>query len=362
LPGAPRHHVSRKPDKTDDLQKERPREGEFRLDPDSSEIEGEHRHAPDLPLASYRLTFEAREPLGLPEYVGSAWRGIFGHALKRTVCVTREKDCAACLLYRSCAYPWVFETPPPEDSTRMRRYTAAPHPYVLIPENRARRTVPAGEPFELGMNLFGRGNEYFPYIVQSFRVAGEGGIGRGKGRFALKVVRQTALARGGEAVNWREGETLSRKEPERPLAVPAVPDTVRLVFETPLRVRSADHLVGPGEFAFHHLYRNLLRRISSLMFFHGGASLDVDFAALVGKATTVACVSRDLRWREWTRWSSRQKTTMQMGGLVGEISLSGRAVGPFWPYLWLGQWTHAGKGATMGLGRYRVSGVKSSNI
>ncbi|MEA3411988.1 MAG: CRISPR system precrRNA processing endoribonuclease RAMP protein Cas6 [Pseudomonadota bacterium] len=323
------------------------------MDPDKPGIEGKRRHTPVLPLAGYRLSFEAREPVGLPEYAGSAWRGIFGHALKRTVCVTREKDCVACLLYRSCAYPWVFETPPPEDSARMRRYRAAPHPYVLIPENRTRRTVPTGGTFDLGMNLFGRGNEYFPYIVQSFRVAGEGGIGRGKGRFALKAVRQTALARGGETVNWREGETLSRKEPERP-AVPAVPDTVRLVFETPLRVRSADHLVGPGEFAFHHLFRNLLRRISSLMFFHGGTPLDVDFAALVGEATTVACASRELRWCEWTRWSSRQKTTMQMGGLVGEISLAGSTVGPFWPYLWLGQWTHAGKGATMGLGRYRI--------
>jgi CRISPR/Cas system endoribonuclease Cas6 (RAMP superfamily) len=26
----------------------------------------------------------------------------------------------------------------------------------------------------------------------------------------------------------------------------------------------------------------------------------------------------------------------------------------FWPYLWLGQWTHAGKGTSMGMGAYTI--------
>jgi CRISPR/Cas system endoribonuclease Cas6 (RAMP superfamily) len=43
-----------------------------------------------------------------------------------------------------------------------------------------------------------------------------------------------------------------------------------------------------------------------------------------------------------------------MGGLLGRFRLHGPDIAPFWPYLWLGQWTHAGKGATLGLGRYRI--------
>jgi len=45
---------------------------------------------------------------------------------------------------------------------------------------------------------------------------------------------------------------------------------------------------------------------------------------------------------------------VKMGGLIGEIGLEGADLEPFWPYLWLGQWTHAGKGVVMGLGRYRI--------
>jgi CRISPR/Cas system endoribonuclease Cas6 (RAMP superfamily) len=45
---------------------------------------------------------------------------------------------------------------------------------------------------------------------------------------------------------------------------------------------------------------------------------------------------------------------MQMGGLVGEIVVELAEGSPLWPYLWLGQWLHAGKGTSMGLGHYTI--------
>ena len=51
---------------------------------------------PLLPVAGYRLEFTALEPVRLPVYAGSAWRGVFGHALKRLVCVTRAPRCPNC--------------------------------------------------------------------------------------------------------------------------------------------------------------------------------------------------------------------------------------------------------------------------
>lgn len=64
----------------------------------------------------------------------------------------------------------------------------------------------------------------------------------------------------------------------------------------------------------------------------------------------------ELRWRDWTRYSSRQKTQMKMGGLLGSIRLPGEQIEPFWPVIQLGQWVHAGKGSVMGLGKYRIDG------
>lgn len=62
-----------------------------------------------------------------------------------------------------------------------------------------------------------------------------------------------------------------------------------------------------------------------------------------------------LEWQDWARYSSRQKTRMQVGGLMGSITLSGGDLASWWPLLWLCQWLHLGKFTSMGLGRYRLS-------
>jgi CRISPR/Cas system endoribonuclease Cas6 (RAMP superfamily) len=50
-----------------------------------------------------------------------------------------------------------------------------------------------------------------------------------------------------------------------------------------------------------------------------------------------------------------------MGGLVGSVHLEMRGLEDFWPYLWLGQWTHAGKGTSMGMGAYTIKPASLPN-
>ena len=51
-----------------------------------------------------------------------------------------------------------------------------------------------------------------------------------------------------------------------------------------------------------------------------------------------------------------------MGGVVGSFDLAGATLGPFWPVLLLGQWTHAGKGCSMGLGRYVLEPLGAEGV
>jgi hypothetical protein len=97
-----------------------------------------------------------------------------------------------------------------------------------------------------------------------------------------------------------------------------------------------------------------------LTYFHADTPLETDFAALTETARAVSIDSEELSWYDWTRYSSRQDTTMDMGGLLGRFELDGAVLAPFWPYLWLGQWTHAGKGTSMGLGRYALHATSLS--
>jgi len=91
-----------------------------------------------------------------------------------------------------------------------------------------------------------------------------------------------------------------------------------------------------------------------ISYFHTDTPLEIDFAGLIRTSEQVPIHEAELGWMDWTRYSSRQDTTMEMGGILGRFALSGRDLEALWPYLWLGQWTHAGKAATMGLGRYRI--------
>lgn len=101
------------------------------------------------------------------------------------------------------------------------------------------------------------------------------------------------------------------------------------------------------------MFRRLLGRLSSLAVFHCGGALDLDFAALIERARAVRLVEDRTRWEDWTRYSSRQDRRMTLGGLVGHAVYEGD-LAPFWPFLVFGQWTHVGKNATFGLGRYEI--------
>ena len=65
----------------------------------------------DLDFAQMRLHFQARQQLRLPPYKGSTFRGAFGIAFKRAVCIVQHGDCARCLVRAQCVYPYIFDTP-----------------------------------------------------------------------------------------------------------------------------------------------------------------------------------------------------------------------------------------------------------
>lgn len=324
----------------------------------------EHEAATDsctLPLGRYRLRLLARERIVLPEYSGSTWRGLLGHGLRRTVCVTRQPTCTGCLLLRTCAYPYVFETPVPEAAAKLARYPSAPHPFVLAPPDDSARVLETGATIDLGLTLCGRANAHLPYLIQAFVFAGESGVGRARAEFEIAEVKQEPIV-GSDAWQtiYRTGDGLQPLPPRIP-EPPAAPESCAIELLTPLRVKRDDALVGPDRFEFHDLYRALLRRLSLLTYFHGEHPLELDFRAFVAAARTIPIGDTELRWHEWTRYSSRQRTTMQMGGLVGRFGLvrpaemAAMSWPNIWRQLWLGQWTHAGKGTSMGLGRYRLT-------
>lgn len=303
----------------------------------------------DLPLAHYRLEWEAAQPLEDPQYLGSAWRGVFGHCLRRLVCVSRAPQCQGCLLLHTCSYPYLFETPGEASA-----HAAAPHPLILKIEN---SRCPSGGPYRLGFVLVGRAIPLVGYVVRAFEQAASRGVTTRDYRFRLLGVRQENPTGSGLWTPILAPDRRLLALPAAGAAIPPCPDQCRIRLLTPLRLRKEGAYVRDsallGEFA-----ASVLRRLLLMLRFHGPGPVEDNLAPLFQAARNWQPLDASLRWHDWTRYSNRQQTSMQMGGWVGEMLVSPRELPELWPWLWVGQYIHGGKGASMGLGAYRLEPVR----
>ena len=106
---------------------------------------------------------------------------------------------------------------------------------------------------------------------------------------------------------------------------------------------------------FPTLLERILGRLNTLArAYHGGVLIDeADKRALLEQAQGVTIQAHDLIWDDWARYSGRQKEWMQFGGLLGSITYRGE-LGPFMPYVAMGEWLHVGGKTSFGLGRYML--------
>jgi hypothetical protein len=206
-----------------------------------------------------------------------------------------------------------------------------PNPFVLAPPWDDGHLVPEGGDAGLRLVLIGRAIEHAGIARQAVVEAGLRGLGPDRGALDLLSV-----------------------EPVTPPQFEPCPALVEIALASPLRLVEAGRLVGPAALRPRHLLLSLLRRVSTLAERHGPAPLELDYRALKDRAEAAEFAAAELRWVEWARWSGRQQALLQMGGLLGTLSLPLAGIEPFWPFLLLAPWVHIGKGATMGLGAMRV--------
>ncbi len=286
-----------------------------------------------LNLTHIDLRFRATRAVQFPEYSGSAWRGAFGHALRRAVCITGKADCDGCPVRESCTYTEIFETRPPKDESFLSRYTDAPHPYLIVtPAPQA--ALVAGQTAAIRLSLIGRGARHARVVAEAL---------------------SRAVAQVGEPGNLQALDFELHPQTQLP-PVGAVPAAARVVLESPLRLRVQDRYWKPDDFSFAPFFSTLLRRLTQLCAVHGQIQPQVDARAMIEAARRIELCAVELNWQPLARYSSRQHRRIPMGGLLGSFGIRGE-LAALWPWLWAGQYLHVGKGTVMGLGRYRIESL-----
>ena len=221
--------------------------------------------------------------------------------------------------------------------------------------------IGAGETLRFNLVLFGHALGHLPLISLALQRAVEQGLGpqRAAGRLArIEVQRRADGAEPAWAEIWQPAAAAIAAHDARFAVAPTRADAgatqAQLVFDTPLRLQHQGQPVRPPALTPRKLAADLLRRITLLAEFHAGRpGLIPDAPALVQHAARLG-QQLDLHWHDWSRYSSRQRQEMTLGGALGGWTLTGE-LGPLLPWLRLGEWLHVGKNATLGLGRYRLA-------
>ena len=219
-----------------------------------------------LKLAKFKFVLEATQPIWLPEYKGSTFRGAFGTTFKKLVCAQPGHPCEQCLLNETCAYYYVFETPNPMTLSAFDS-PKVPHPFVIEPPVSTETQFSEGAELSFNLILVGRAIDYLPYFVFTFhQIGAHGGIGKGRrhgqGRYFLKSVfdeTDKQIYNGETQMLSGDFCTITGND----LNAEINDSSVELKFRTPVRIKHAGRYLlkeRNGELNFQLLIENLYRR------------------------------------------------------------------------------------------------------
>ena len=262
----------------------------------------------------------------VPYFIGSQIRGAMGYALKDTVCVNPSFRCNGCFASENCLYYDWFEK------------RGAYHLYRL--------DIELGRPYyDIGLYLFSEAVEKLPYVVSTLhRMLSENGLG-----LERKKVKDFELDIDGERA-YADGEfRLPQNEVRRVDILPGeAPERVKLTFVTPLRLKYRNRFVRTMEEIYlPTLIGSVYRRYATLL---GEETGRLPFR-VEGEIVRSFGTFEDL-----TRFSSRQKSKLKIGGMRGEVHIEGLDETSY-AYLKAAEIIGMGKQTVFGLGKVKVESL-----
>lgn len=303
----------------------------------------------DLPLLRLRMEYSVDDPELLPAYLGSSWRGLIGWQMRRLCCpFDQQGQCKACRIGDHCPYFCLYEL-----QSDLPGYQDAPRPYVFRPEQSSNR-----QRHILHVSLVGKAVRSAPLLWKTAQEASLRGLGREQVRLQVMDWWEDRPGLGWTRLPQRDGFAQIAGEGTIRDFIPSPPPLPwRLTIATPLRLRAKGRNMTAMDWPF--LLGSLARRLEMLsIIFHDGKPLGRELWAAVqdGFGDQIKLGEGRFTWKDWSRYSNRQRRKVPMGGLMGETLILD-APPEIWTWLKIAELVHVGKGAGMGLGKIEVSGA-----
>ena len=364
-----------------------------------------------------KLSFSIQflEDIYLPKFKGSTLRGGFGYIFRKISCITKKDDCQTCIVAKNCPYSNIFTNPASiRNRTFLSENTFTPHPFVFDFEDKketGKNFYKKGDLLDFNLVIVGDANKYIPYFIYTFIELGKHGIGKNFGKFELSSVKNNVKnnkeliysindekINGENVITLTPSEVIKQKIKTTPFlkefqnfyknyfnpqdrvvansdnsiainnninnSSPSSNDfdskyNLSIRFLSPTRIKHK--LKYTDSIDFEIFFTNVFRRLYFLISLfcdenHDLKDVNLDAKNYLANAKKIKTSKESIVWHDWERYSSRQKTTMKLGGLIGDIVFEGEK-NLFLPYLvpiFLCEELHVGKGTSFGLGKYSL--------
>lgn len=310
-------------------------------------------------LFAFRFTFEALDPVFFPPgAAGNAFRGAFGHILRRMACHPACLSPSVCEVRNQCAYARVFE---PACLDGPSGLADAPRPFVVRAGALDGQSYRAGEAFSIDVHIFDLHEPIVAYFILAFHQLAGSGIGAERGRIrltnvcALDATRQPG-ARIYDADAAGKSSFVNRAFGD-PLSLPLDPlenaesQTLTLRFITPTELKSDGKILREAPFGI--VFARARDRIATLGALYGAGPIEIDFRGMAERAARVAVAGSTLRWESHRRKSSRTHQVHPLGGFIGEVCYQGN-MAEFIPFLKAASWAGIGRQTVWGKGALEI--------
>lgn len=305
----------------------------------------------ELPITEYEFTYNAKDTIHFSQNSGSQWHSVLGKALRELCCYVPDNQCENCMFSSQCHYSGLFHGIS-TDLDPIQLGSNIPTPHIIRISQTTSYQVRKDTNFTVKIVLVGNANQYLETLVRAMFIAGQAGFGKQRKKAQLiKVVEK--IAEGNDKTLFDEVTPLKTVKPNK-VKIPRTPTHALLKFVTPYKPTGKS--ANKNHLEVDRFIMSIIRRLSLLQYFTTGKRLDGDFKQLK-KLTETVPVETDFHWEKNTH-HTQQKTNYKHGWL-GQTTFDLREHEQLWQFLYLGQWLHAGKNASMGFGQYQVTRIST---
>ncbi len=230
-------------------------------------------------------------------FIGSKIRGAFGYTLKEEVCINPAFECKGCFAANECLFYKLFEV---QNTT---------HPYRLDFKLHSKE-------YKFSILLFGELQNH-------------------------KELIHKAMMR-----SLEHYKKINFKEKRKKLTIKKTPKVIKIELLTPLRIKKENRL-ATNDIDLLDILLSIHRRKEAL-FSKGSQEFKIE--------KNYKIITKHLYFQDVTRRSNKQKTKMNLGGLMGEMVISDIDK-QMYELLKLGEVIGVGKSTVFGLGKIKVKEI-----